>query len=57
MALLLGPNSALAAQGNLVSEVQRFRSYPFIDKAYQALRNDEPVEAEKLSPFRRDLTV
>jgi adsorption protein A len=49
MALLLGPISALAGQGNLVSEVQRFRSYPFIDKAYQALRNDEPVEAEKLS--------
>lgn len=49
MALLLGPNSALAAQGNPVSEVQRFRSYPFIDKAYQALRNDEPVEAEKLA--------
>ncbi|AGA84862.1 hypothetical protein Psest_0251 [Stutzerimonas stutzeri RCH2] len=49
MALLLGPISALAAQGNPLSEVQRFRSYPFIDKAYQALRNDEPVEAEKLA--------
>jgi len=47
--LLLGPISALAAQGNPLSEVQRFRSYPFIDKAYQALRNDEPVEAEKLA--------
>lgn len=49
MALLLGPISALAAQGNPVGEVQRFRSYPFIDKAYQALRNNEPVKAEKLA--------
>ncbi|WP_312955580.1 NfrA family protein [Pseudomonas songnenensis] len=49
IALLLGPISALAVQGNAVSEVQRFRSFPFIDKAYQALRNDEPVKAEKLA--------
>ena len=49
IALLLGPISALAVQGNAVSEVQRFRSFPFVDKAYQALRNDESVKAEKLA--------
>ncbi|WP_177345240.1 phage receptor [Pseudomonas sp. CC6-YY-74] len=47
--LLLGSWFAHAEPADGASELQNFRSFPFIDKAYKALQKDQPVAAEELA--------
>ena len=50
LAALVGGLSTplLAAEATAPSELQRFRSYPYVERAYRALDRQQPAEAERL---------